>query len=178
MADGKKRAGTPAAIFGGIVVLAIGLIALFDPSGWYEWVKALHVITVISWMVGLLYLPRLFVYHSEALLLADVQAVEARADMLVTMETRLMKIIMTPAMILTWISGLTLVGRWGFSEPWLWLKLSVVIALTVFHFWMAGQRKKLAAGTSDYSPKGWRALNEIPTLGLIIIVIMVIVKPF
>lgn len=164
------------------MVLSIAMIAIFDGDNWYAWVKALHVIAVISWMVGLLYLPRLFVYHAEAL--RDIPATGAEVEslaktsMLSVMETRLMKVIMTPAMIVVWISGLVLVGRWGFSEGWVLVKLASVLGLTVFHFWMAGQRKKIEAGQSSYTPRGWRALNEIPTLGLIIIVIMVIVKPF
>jgi putative membrane protein len=169
------KAGKSAAIAGGIFVLAVVAIILFDREGWYEWVKALHVISVISWMVGQLYLPRLFVYHADAALdgISD-----KRTEMLSVMEKRLLKVIMTPAMIVSWVTGLTLVGQWGFSEPWVIIKLLAVVGLTVFHFWLAGAQKNLAAGVSGRSANFWRALNEIPTVLLIVIVIMVIVKPF
>lgn len=170
------KAGRSAGIFAAVVLAAIALIALFDAENWFLWVKAVHVIAVISWMVGLLYLPRLFVYHSEAL--ADANDNGSRAAMLEVMEERLIKVIATPAMLISWIAGLVLIGVVGSAGGWLWVKLAAVIGLTIFHFYMAGARKKIADGSSQRSPNGWRMMNEVPTVLLLITVIMVIVKPF
>jgi putative membrane protein len=176
--DGAKpaKAGRSAAIFAGVVLVAIALIAVFDADNWFLWVKAVHVIAVISWMVGLLYLPRLFVYHAEAL--ESGAEGESRASMLEVMEGRLIKVIATPAMLVSWIAGLVLIGTVGFLGAWLWIKLAAVVGLTVFHFYMAGARKKLASGQSTRTANGWRLMNEVPTVLLLVTVIMVIVQPF
>ncbi|MEO0636930.1 MAG: protoporphyrinogen oxidase HemJ [Pseudomonadota bacterium] len=177
MSVGAKpaKAGRSAGIFAAVVLAVIVAIAVFDGSNWPVWVKAVHVIAVISWMVGLLYLPRLYVYHSEALELGIDG--ESRASMLEVMEVRLIKVIATPAMLVSWIAGLALIGFAGISG-WFWVKLAAVLGLTVFHFYLAGARKKLAAGHPVRSPNGWRIMNEVPTLLLILVVVMVIVKPF
>ena len=139
----------------------------------YLWIKALHVIAVISWMAGLLYLPRLFVYHC---------AVPAGSEQSVTfkvMERRLLRAIMTPAMIVVWLSGLymALGGDW-LRAPWLHGKLLLVLALSAAHGYLARSVKDFAADANRRSAKFYRILNEVPTVLMIGIVILVIVKPF
>jgi putative membrane protein len=139
----------------------------------YLWIKALHVLAVISWMVGMLYLPRLFVYH------VGVPAGSPQALTFATMEHRLQRFIMLPALIVTWITGLTLAiqGAW-FKAGWLHGKLLLVVLLTGLHGYLAAERKRLATGKSTRDAKFFRIINEVPTLLLIGIVILVVVKPF
>jgi putative membrane protein len=140
---------------------------------YYLWLKALHVTAIIAWMAGLLYLPRLFVYH------ADAPAGSDQARTFELMERRLLRIIMNPAMIIVWITGLTLAisGGW-FKSGWLHGKLLLVIGLSAAHMYFARQRRLLAEGRAEKSAGFYRALNEAPTLLMIGIVILVIVKPF
>jgi len=141
---------------------------------WYFWTKSLHVISVIAWMAGLFYLPRLFVYHVE-----QAEKGAALTDTLVVMERRLLKAIMNPAMIATWFFGLALVATPGvvdWSYNWAWVKAASVIAMTVFHMWLGARRKDLAAGTNKISGRSYRMMNEVPTILMIIIVFAVIVK--
>ena len=139
----------------------------------YLWLKAVHVLAIISWMVGLLYLPRLFVYHVEA------GSGSAQAATFQVMERRLMKGIMLPAIVVVWVTGIWLMiqGSWV-KAGWLHWKILLVLALSGLHGYLSVERKKLAAGTSRRSSRDWRILNEVPTLLLIGIVILVIVKPF
>lgn len=139
----------------------------------YLWLKALHVLAIISWMVGMLYMPRLFVYHVEA----PVGSPQAKT--FEVMERRLQKAIMLPAMIVAWLTGLWLAysGGW-FKAGWLHGKLLLVVILTGVHGYLAAERKKLAAGTSTHDSRFFRIINEVPTLLLIGIVILVVVKPF
>lgn len=139
----------------------------------YLWIKALHVLAIISWMVGMLYLPRLFVYH------VDVPAGSPQALTFAMMEKRLQRYIMLPALIVTWITGLTLAiqGAW-FKAGWLHGKLLLVVLLTGLHGYLSAERKRLAIGKSTHDAKFYRILNEVPTLLLIGIVILVVVKPF
>jgi protoporphyrinogen IX oxidase len=139
----------------------------------YEWVKALHIIAVISWMAGMLYLPRLFVYHCEA----EVGSKQSETFQL--MEGRLLRAIMTPAMIVTWLAGLYLAwsGHW-FASGWLHGKLVLVIVLSGVHGFFSRCVKDLAAGRNPRSQKFYRILNELPTVLMIFIVILVVVKPF
>ena len=139
----------------------------------YLWLKALHVIAVISWMVGMLYMPRLFVYHVEA----GLQSQQAATFQI--MERRLQKAIMLPAMLVTWATGLWLAysGMW-FKSGWLHGKLLLVVLLTGVHGFLASERKRLAAGTSQRDSKFFRIVNEIPTVLMVGIVILVVVKPF
>jgi putative membrane protein len=136
--------------------------------------KSLHLIAVISWMAGLLYLPRIFVYHSENMNREEICTVFK------TMERKLYNYIMMPAMILTWLFGLILISQVGFealSTKWLQIKLILVILLTVYHFYLG---LFLANFNKDYNTKSskfFRWLNEFPTLLLIIIVFVVIFKP-
>lgn len=141
-------------------------------AGGYLWLKALHVISVIAWMAGIFYLPRLFVYHVEA----------GKKPIVATfaiMERRLLRAIMTPAMIATWLFGLLLVlvpGVVDWASAWPWVKAGCVLGMTAFHMWLAGQRKALSAGQCTVSSRGFRAMNEVPTLLMVLIVIAVIVK--
>ena len=139
----------------------------------YLWLKAVHVLAIISWMVGLLYLPRLFVYHVEA------GTGSAQALTFETMERRLMRGIMLPAMVVVWITGIWLAVQGGwFKSGWLHAKLLLVLILSGMHGYLSVERKKLAAGTSKRSSRDFRIINEVPTILLIGIVVLVIVKPF
>lgn len=147
---------------------------MFDWLGLiYPWVKAFHVMAVISWMAGLFYLPRLFVYHAER---AD-RGQEPVASFAI-MEEKLLRVIMNPAMIATWISGMSLVltpGIVSFSMVWPWTKAAAVIAMTWFHMWCARERRMLARGRIG-TGRRYRMMNEVPTLLMIVIVTSVIVK--
>jgi protoporphyrinogen IX oxidase len=139
----------------------------------YEWLKAFHVIAVIAWMAGLLYLPRLFVYHSES------QPHSIQSETFKIMERRLLKAIMNPAMIITWIFGLWLAFEAGsFRSEWFHGKLLLVLVLSGFHGFLAGQVRRFATETNTHPPRFFRILNEVPTFLMVAIVILVIVKPF
>lgn len=142
----------------------------------YEWLKAFHLIAVIFWMAGLLYLPRLFVYHS-----ASKPGGELEAKMIEAAQ-KLMRIIMNPAMIMAFILGLVLTFGYNTANLttsiWLPVKLVLVIALMGYHGFLSKQRKLFAAGERPKSETFFRRINEIPAIFTIIIVIMVIVKPF
>ena len=140
----------------------------------YPWTKSLHVIAVIAWMAGLFYLPRLYVYHSE-----EVVAGTPTDRMFQTMERRLLRAIMGPAMIATWTFGLCLVftpGIVDWGSLWPWVKAASVIAMSAFHGWLAARRREFADGANTRSGRTYRIVNEVPTLLLILIVTAVIVK--
>ena len=139
----------------------------------YPWIKALHVIAVISWMAGMLYLPRLFVYHCEA------EGGSKQSETFKLMERRLLKAIINPAMIVTWLAGLFLAwsGHW-FSSSWLHAKLALVIILSGVHGFFSRWVKDFAADRNTRSQKFYRVINEVPTVLMIFIVILVVVKPF
>jgi putative membrane protein len=141
----------------------------------YPWIKSLHVISVISWMAGIFYLPRLFVHHTE-------QVKDEQTNKLFQMmELKLFRVIMNPAMTATWIFGLLLVftpGIVDWSQFWPWVKAAMVIALTWFHHWLGYRRKELIAGTCKVTGRQFRLMNEVPTVLMIVIVIMVIARPF
>jgi putative membrane protein len=139
----------------------------------YEWLKALHLVAIISWMAGLLYLPRLFVYHCTA------EPGSRQSETFKVMERRLLRFIMNPAMIATWLLGLWLAWQGGwFAAPWLHAKLALVLALSGFHGLLARSVKDFAADKNRRSPKFYRVINEIPTVLMILIVILAVVKPF
>ena len=141
----------------------------------YIRVKALHLIAVISWMAGLLYLPRLFVYHCSA------QRGSDKSETFKVMERRLLRVIMNPAMILSWLLGGALLSNLGVSlvvVSWLHVKLLSAIFLTVIHMMMARWRKDFEADRNSRSDKFYRAANEVPTFLMFVIIIMVIVRPF
>ncbi len=139
----------------------------------YEWIKALHVIAVISWMAGMLYLPRLFVYHCEA------EKGSKQSETFKVMERRLLKAIINPAMIVTWLGGLYLVWAGNrFSAPWLHAKLLLVLVLSGVHGFFSRCVRDFAADRNLRSERFYRIINEIPTVLMIGIVILVVVKPF
>ncbi len=142
----------------------------------YPWTKSLHVISVIAWMAGLFYLPRLFVYHAEKV------GTGTETDALFqTMEYRLLRAIMNPAMIATWVFGLGLVFTPGvvyWGDVWPWIKAAAVLVMTWFHHWLAWRRKDFAKGENTRSGRSYRIWNEVPTVLLIVIVVSVIARPF
>ena len=140
----------------------------------YPWIKSIHIISVISWMAGIFYLPRLFVHHSESVKLGG-----ETHDLFCMMEMKLLKVIMNPAMISTWIFGILLVATPGivdWTAVWPWLKTISVIAMTVFHMWLGGQRKRFVAGEGVLEGSRYRIMNEVPTLLMFVIVFSVVVK--
>lgn len=139
----------------------------------YLWVKAGHVIMVLFWMAGMFMLPRFFAYHAEATSgSAEDLAWQER-------ERRLLRIIINPTMVLTWIFGLALAFHLGFdSGAWLWLKLALVTGLSALHGLLVGYWKAFCRGDNRHSTRFFRAINEVPTLASIAIVVLVIVKPF
>ena len=139
----------------------------------YPWVKSLHIMAVISWMAGLFYLPRLFVYHAER-----GQTGGEPAASFQIMEEKLLRMIMNPAMVVTWIAGLALVltpGVVNWADLWPWTKAAGVLAMTWFHMWLAGQRKALAQGRG-LDGRRYRMMNELPTLFMVVIVLSVILR--
>ncbi len=140
----------------------------------YPWTKVLHVISVIAWMAGLFYLPRLYVYHTE-----QVQSGSETDALFQVMERRLLRAIMNPASIATWIFGLALVftpGIVDWSMLWPWMKAAAVLAMTWFHHWLALRRKDFAGGTNRVTGRQYRMMNELPTVLMIVIVASVIMK--
>jgi putative membrane protein len=139
----------------------------------YEWLKALHLIAVIAWMAGMLYLPRLFVYHCEA------EPGSPQSETFKVMERRLLRAIINPAMIATWIFGLWLAwsGHW-FGFTWLHAKLVLVLILSGVHGLFARYVRQFAADQNQHSQKFYRWINELPTVMMIGIVILAVVKPF
>ncbi len=143
----------------------------------FPWIKALHIVAVISWMAALLYLPRLFVYHSG--LDANETAI---AEKFKIMEFRLASFIMEPALGVTWICGILMVVYYGWPgllvSIWFAVKFVAVILMTGFHYWLKARMRDFQADNNKISERNYRFANEIPTVLMIIIVVMVIVKPF
>ncbi len=139
----------------------------------YLWVKALHIIAVIAWMAGMLYLPRLFVYH------AGVAPGSPQSETFKVMEQRLLRYIMTPAMIATWLLGIALViqGQY-FAATWFHIKFALVLAMSALHGLFSRWARDFAADRNTHSAKFFRIANEIPTLILIAVVLLATVKPF
>ena len=139
----------------------------------YLWLKAFHIIAVIAWMAGMLYLPRLFVYH------AGVAPGSEQSETFKLMERRLLKAIINPAMAATWLLGLTLVwlGDWH-TARWLWAKLILVIVLSALHGQFVRYWRDFASDRNQHSQKFYRVINEVVTVLLVLIVILVVVKPF
>ncbi len=141
-------------------------------NDFYLWIKWLHVVAVIAWMAGLLYLPRLFVYHTQ------VAAGSATSELFKTMERRLMKAIMVPAMLVAWLFGGLMLMAQDWSGGWLHAKLAAVAAMTVHHFLQERWRRAFAADRNLHPTRFFRIQNEVPTLLMLAIVLLVIVKPF
>lgn len=149
------------------------LLLMGDPAQTYLWIKALHVVAVMSWMAGLFYLPRLFIYHLDA----DVGSIQSETFKI--MERRLFNVIMTPAMILSWILGLYIAWYiFSFEGGWLHLKLLAVLALTGTHFYFGKAVSSFGSDIRVATPRFWRMVNEVPTVLMIVIVVLVVVKPF
>ncbi len=138
----------------------------------YDIIKILHIISVISWLAGLLYLPRIFVYHAQV-------AVGSEADKIFQiMERKLLRYIMNPAMIATLGFGLYLAWQIGFEFVWLHIKITLVLLLVFYHHLLSRYRKAFAAGQNKHSQKFFRIINEVPALLMVAIVALVILKPF
>jgi putative membrane protein len=169
MSAAARRAGLALAVtvaITGVVILVFGRTA-------YDWIKAVHVIAIISWMAGLLYLPRLFIYHCDAPKGSDQSRTFA------VMEGRLLNIIMTPAMVVSWVLGLWLAVQAGwFAAGWFHAKLALVVGLSAVHGYFSVAVRRFAAEANTVSPRHWRMINEVPTLLMVAIVILVVVKPF
>ena len=164
-----RRAGIAVVVF----ILLTVLLFWLAPDDLYLWIKALHVIAVIAWMAGMLYLPRLFVYH------ADTARGSQQSETFKVMERRLLRGIINPAMVVSWALGLWLAWKgFGFQGGWLHVKLAGVVALSACHGYLSAAVRRFARDENVKSARHWRLVNEIPTLLMIVIVIMVIVKPF
>jgi protoporphyrinogen IX oxidase len=175
--DAVKAAGRSVALRAGTAVAALALataaIVFWLGDAAYLWVKAAHVIAVIAWMAGMLYLPRLFIYH------CDAPAGSPQSETFKVMEQRLLRIIINPAMILTWVFGLWLAWNGGWlTSGWFHGKLLLVLALTGAHIYFSRAVRKFSSDQNDLPARTWRMLNEVPAVLMIGIVILVIVKPF
>jgi putative membrane protein len=163
------RAGVALAV---TAVAAAAMMLIFGSAA-YLWIKALHVIAIIAWMAAMLYLPRLFVYH------ADVPVGSPQSETFKVMEGRLLKVIANPAMIVAWVLGLCLAWQGAFwSAPWLHAKLALVLALSGLHGYLSAATRAFREDRNTKPARHWRIVNEIPTVLMIGIVILVIVKPF
>jgi putative membrane protein len=155
------------------LVVLTALLYFVAPDSFYPWAKAIHVLAVISWMAGMLYLPRLLVYH------ADAEKGSVQSETFKVMERRLLRGIINPAMIVTWVFGLWLAWKgFAFQGGWLHGKIALVLLLSAVHGYLAGAVRKFAEDRNEKSARHWRIVNEIPTLLMIAIVILVVVKPF
>jgi len=159
----------------GLIVTIAGVVALgyLAPVSGAAWIKAIHVMAVISWMAGMLYLPRLFVYHSAATPGSET------SETFKVMERRLLEYIINPAMIVSWVAGLWLAWVvFRFQGGWLHGKLALVLGLSAVHGMFSGAVRAFAEDRNTRSQTYWRAMNEVPTAIMVIVVILVIVKPF
>jgi putative membrane protein len=156
-----------------IVALFVALLVWWSPPWLYDWLKAFHVVAVISWMAGMLYLPRLFVYHAAA------ERGSVQSETFKVMERRLLRGIINPAMVATWVLGLWLAWHGGwFGAGWLNAKLAFVLGLTVIHGFFAQWVREFAADRNARPQRFYRIINEVPTLIMIAVVVLVVVKPF
>jgi protoporphyrinogen IX oxidase len=172
MAETTKRWIRPIAGIAIVAAMAGGL-AMLHPSGLYLWFKAVHVMAVIAWMAGMLYLPRLFVYHCEA------EPGSRQSETFKIMEGRLLRGIINPAMVVTWALGLWMAWDSGaLWAPWLQLKLLLVVALSAVHGLLVRFTRDFAADRNRHSQRFYRIINEIPAVLMIGIVILVVIKPF
>jgi putative membrane protein len=158
-----------------LVIVAVACLALvlMASPGWAPWLKALHVIAVISWMAGMLYLPRLFVYH------CGVAAGSEASETFKVMEGRLLRAIINPAMVVAWIVGLWLAWTaFRFQGGWLHAKLALVVLLSGLHGHFSAAVRAFAEDRNTRSARYWRIMNEVPAAIMVLVVILVIVKPF
>lgn len=163
------RAGSALVVTVAVTALVIWLFG--DAA--YLWVKSIHVVAIISWMAGLLYLPRLFIYH------CDAEKGSVQSETFKVMERRLYRLIVNPAMVISWVLGLWLGYAGGhFGSGWFHAKLALVVLLSAVHGYFGGAVRRFAKDRNDKPPRFWRMVNEVPTILMIGIVILVIVKPF
>ncbi len=164
-----RRAFTALVIFAGLAAALFWL----QPDQLFLWIKALHVMAVIAWMAGMFYLPRLFVYH------CDVAPGSETSELFKVMERRLLRVIINPAMILSWVFGLWLAWTgFGLLGGWLHLKIAAVLGLSAFHGYLSKAVRDFAADRNVKSSRHWRIMNEVPTVLMMVAVILVVVKPF
>lgn len=172
-AASRKTATTRAFVALAIAAAAVVALFLLVSEDWYLWIKAAHIVAVIAWMAGMLYLPRLFVYHAEAPLGSD------KSETFKVMERRLLRGIINPAMIVTWAAGLWLAWKvFAFHGGWLHAKIALVVLMSAVHGYLSAATRKFAEDRNEKPARHWRIVNEVPTLILIAIVILVVVKPF
>lgn len=156
-----------------VLAAAVAGLVYLLPAGAYLWMKALHVIAIIAWMAGLLYLPRLFVYH------VDAPSGSAQSETFKIMERRLLKAIMTPAMLVATLTGFWLaIAVHGFQGGWLHVKLVFIFVLYAMHGHLSASVRRFVDDANTRSSRYWRMMNEVPTLAMIAIVVLVIVQPF
>lgn len=168
-ASPARRAAVALAIT--VAATAAAIFALGDAA--YLWVKAVHVMAIIAWMAGMLYLPRLFIYHSE------VAATSEASALFKVMERRLLNIIINPSMVIAWVLGLWLGWKAGFFyASWFHVKLALAVGLSAVHGFLSASVRRFAEDRNAYSTRFWRIMNEVPALLMVGIVILVIVKPF
>jgi putative membrane protein len=164
---------TRAALALAIVAVLAGLLILWQPSGLYSWIKAFHIVAAISWVAGMLYLPRLFVYHTGAATGSDT------SETFKVMERRLLRAIINPAMVATWALGLWLAWDGGlFASGWFSAKLALVLVLSGVHGFYASAVRAFAEDRNTRSERFYRIANEVPTVLMIGIVVLAVVKPF
>lgn len=168
-----RRAAIKAFTAIGLFLTLLVVLYVTQPDDFYLWVKALHVIAVIAWMAGMLYMPRLFIYHTDA------EPGSVQSETFKIMEQRLLKVIMNPAMMISWMLGLYIAWDfYRFQGAWLHVKLLLVVLLTLVHVHFARAVRTFAKDGPRKTARYWRAMNELPTVLMIAIVIFVIVKPF
>jgi protoporphyrinogen IX oxidase len=168
----RKIPVLPRLIMAVVAIAVIALVFLY-PDRAYLWVKAIHVIAVISWMAGMLYLPRLFVYH------CDAEPGSVQSETFKIMENRLLKAIINPAMGLTWLAGLWLAWQsQAYLDGWFHVKFLAVLVLSGVHGYFSKSVRLFSQDRNEKSARFWRLMNEIPTLLMVVIVIMVIIRPF
>ena len=156
-----------------VTIVAAGLLVLWLPSALYPWLKALHVIAIIAWMAGMLYLPRLFIYH------CDAEPGSRQSETFKLMERRLLTVIINPAMIASWALGAWLAWDAGwYAYAWLQVKVGLVLALSVLHGFYVRWVRDFGADQNRHSKKFYRIINEVPTMLMIAIVLLAVVKPF
>lgn len=169
----NRNAALRALVAIAVLVALTAALFFFASEEAYNWIKAIHVIAVISWMAGMLYLPRLFVYH------ADAEKGSAQSETFKVMERRLLRAIINPAMIVSWVMGLWLAWKgFGFHGGWLHAKIAAVVLMSGVHGYLSASVRKFSEDRNEKPAKHWRIVNEVPTLLMIVIVVLVIVKPF
>jgi putative membrane protein len=173
MSFDSRKSATRAAVALLITAALLALLRWWNPSGLYLWLKAAHVFAVIAWMAGMLYLPRLFVYHCET------APGSKQSETFKVMERRLLAVIINPAMVATWALGLWLAWQSGaYAAGWLHAKVILVLAMSALHGMLSRWTRDFAADRNRHSQKFYRIVNEMPALLLLGIVILAVVKPF